>query len=46
MIGIKKMGLGVGVCAALLAAASVQAAGVTLNSARVGAADLAAVEKF
>jgi predicted enzyme related to lactoylglutathione lyase len=40
------MGLGVGICAALLAAASAQAATVTLNSARVGAADVAALEKF
>jgi predicted enzyme related to lactoylglutathione lyase len=46
MIGIKKMGLSLGVCAALLAAASAQAAGVTLNAARVGAMDVAALEKF
>src|SRR5271165_634974 len=46
MIGISKTGLGLGICAALLAAASAQAAGVTLNSARVGAADVAALEKF
>ncbi len=46
MIGIRNTGLGLGLCAALLAAASVQGAGVTLNSARVGAADVAALEKF
>ena len=46
MIGIRKMGLGLGVCAALLAAASAQAAGVTLNAARVGAMDVATLEKF
>jgi predicted enzyme related to lactoylglutathione lyase len=46
MIGIRKLGLGLGVCAALIAAVSVRAAGVTLNSARVGAADVAALEKF
>jgi len=46
MIGIKKMGLGLLVCGALLAAVGTQAAGVTLNSARVGAADVAALEKF
>jgi predicted enzyme related to lactoylglutathione lyase len=46
MIGIRKTGPGLGICAALVAAAGVQAAGVTLNSARVGATDVAALEKF
>ncbi len=41
MINIRKVGL----CALLLGGLSAQA-GVTLNSARVGAADVAAVEKF
>jgi predicted enzyme related to lactoylglutathione lyase len=43
MISIRKLSLGVG--ASLLVALSAQA-GVTLNAARVGAADVAAVEKF
>jgi predicted enzyme related to lactoylglutathione lyase len=43
MIDKRKMGLGL--CASVLASLSVQA-GVTLNSARVGAADVAALEKF
>jgi predicted enzyme related to lactoylglutathione lyase len=38
-------GLALGVCAALLGMGSAQA-GVTLNSARVGAVDVAALEKF
>ncbi|HEX3838069.1 MAG TPA: VOC family protein [Steroidobacteraceae bacterium] len=43
MIDTGKMGLGL--CASLLVALSAQA-GVTLNAARVGAVDIAAVEKF
>jgi predicted enzyme related to lactoylglutathione lyase len=43
MINIGKMGLGL--CASLLVALSAQA-GVTLNAARVGAADVATLEKF
>ncbi|HEY6455791.1 MAG TPA: VOC family protein [Steroidobacteraceae bacterium] len=43
MINTAKMGLGLG--ASLLVVLSAQA-GVTLNAARVGAADLPAVEKF
>jgi predicted enzyme related to lactoylglutathione lyase len=43
MINIGKMGLGL--CASVLVALSAQA-GVTLNSARVAAADIAVVEKF
>lgn len=43
MINTGKMGLGL--CASLLVALSAQA-GVTLNAARVGAADVAALEKF
>jgi predicted enzyme related to lactoylglutathione lyase len=46
MIGIRKSGLGLGICAALLAAVSAHAAGVTLNAARVGATDVAGLEKF
>jgi len=46
MIGIRKTALGLGICAALVAAVTAQAAGVTLNSARVGATDVAALEKF
>lgn len=38
-------GMALGLCAALFGMVSAQA-GVTLNSARVGAADVAAVEKF
>ncbi len=45
MMGTRKTGLGLGLCAALLATLSAQA-GVTLNSARVGATDVAALEKF
>jgi predicted enzyme related to lactoylglutathione lyase len=45
MTGFTKMKLGLGVCAALLMAASAQA-GVTLNSVRVQAADVLALEKF
>jgi predicted enzyme related to lactoylglutathione lyase len=43
MINMRKMALGI--CASLLVGLSAQA-GVTLNSARVGAADVAALEKF
>jgi predicted enzyme related to lactoylglutathione lyase len=43
--GARRRGLGLGLCAALLGMASAQA-GVTLNSARVGAMDVAALEKF
>ncbi len=43
MINKRKRGLGL--CALVLASVSVHA-GVTLNSARVGAADVAALEKF
>lgn len=43
MINTGRMGLGL--CASLLVALTAQA-GVTLNSARVGAMDIAAVEKF
>jgi predicted enzyme related to lactoylglutathione lyase len=47
MTGNRKLRVTLGVCTALLASAGAQAAGaVTLSSARVGAADLAAVEKF
>jgi predicted enzyme related to lactoylglutathione lyase len=47
MIRIKKSGLGLGVCASLLAGVAAHAAGgVTLNSARVGTHDVAALEKF
>lgn len=46
MIRITKTGLGLGTCAALLVAVSAQAAGVTLNAARIGAKDVATVEKF
>jgi len=46
MIGIRTRALGLGVGAALLGAVSALAAGVTLNSARVGATDVAALEKF
>jgi len=46
MIGIRTGALGLGIAAALLGAVSAQAAGVTLNSARVGATDVAALEKF
>jgi predicted enzyme related to lactoylglutathione lyase len=46
MIGIRKTALAVSFCSALLAALSAQGAGVTLNSARVAAANVAAVEKF
>ena len=46
MIGIRKTALALGVCTALLTALSAQGAGVTLNSARVGAANVAALEKF
>ena len=45
MIGTTRMKIGLGVCAALLATLSAQA-GITLNSARVGAADVAKLEKF
>ena len=45
MIRIRKTGLGLGACAALLVAVSAQA-GVTLNSARIGAKDVPTVEKF
>jgi predicted enzyme related to lactoylglutathione lyase len=44
-VGGHGKGLALGLCAALLVALSAQA-GVTLNSARVGAADLPALEKF
>jgi predicted enzyme related to lactoylglutathione lyase len=43
MSNIRRMGLGL--CASLLVALSAQA-GVTLNAARVGAADVAGLEKF
>jgi predicted enzyme related to lactoylglutathione lyase len=43
MINMRKKALGI--CASLLVGLSAQA-GVTLNSARVGAADVAALEKF
>jgi predicted enzyme related to lactoylglutathione lyase len=43
MINTAKMGLGL--CSSLLVVLSAQA-GVTLNAARVGAADVAALEKF
>jgi predicted enzyme related to lactoylglutathione lyase len=43
MINAAKLGLGL--CASLLVALSAQA-GVTLNAVRVGAADVAALEKF
>lgn len=46
MTRTRKVSLGLGVCAALLLGAGVQAAGVTLNSARIGAADVDALEKF
>jgi predicted enzyme related to lactoylglutathione lyase len=44
-LGRHGKGLSLGLCAALLGMTSTQA-GVTLNSARVGAADVAALEKF
>jgi predicted enzyme related to lactoylglutathione lyase len=44
-LGRHGKGLALGVCAALLGVTSAQA-GVTINSARVGAADVAALEKF
>ncbi|HTB69227.1 MAG TPA: VOC family protein [Steroidobacteraceae bacterium] len=43
--GRHRKGTALGLCAALLVALSAQA-GVTLNAARVGAADLPALEKF
>jgi predicted enzyme related to lactoylglutathione lyase len=43
--GQRSKGVVLGLCAALLGMLSAQA-GVTLNSARVGAADVAALEKF
>ncbi len=45
MIGNTKLKSGLALCVALLVALGAQA-GVTLNSARVGAADVAALEKF
>lgn len=46
MIGIRKSGFGLGTCAALLLAVGAQAAGVTINSTRIGAADVETLEKF
>jgi predicted enzyme related to lactoylglutathione lyase len=45
MIGIKRTGIALGIGAALLVAWSAQA-GVTINSTRIGAVDVEALEKF
>jgi predicted enzyme related to lactoylglutathione lyase len=44
-LGRHRKGLALGLCAALLGMTGARA-GVTLNSARIGAADIAALEKF